>query len=255
MSLFRSIAMAFSMFSRIPMPMLDWEKMNMRSILAALPLVGAVSGLLLWGWILLCGLLRLSPFMTAAGLTLLPLLFTGGVHMDGLADTADALACHGSKEKKREILKDPHIGAFGVMAIAIYLIWQLAVYTELAPHKETYIIFIIPVLSRTASALLSLLMPRAAESGLLHTFRDAANKIPVVIILLLFLAAAAAAMICIDIIGAIFTGAALLAAAGLTVFICKRNFGAISGDLAGYCIQISELFMITALLLCQKAVI
>jgi adenosylcobinamide-GDP ribazoletransferase len=65
MTFLRSIVVAFSMFSRIPMPKVDWKPENMRYALAAFPLVGCVIGLALWGWAWLCGRLafarRCSP--------------------------------------------------------------------------------------------------------------------------------------------------------------------------------------------------
>ena len=50
MNALRSIAMAFAMFSRIPMPRIEWKKENMRYMLCALPLVGAALGLALTIW-------------------------------------------------------------------------------------------------------------------------------------------------------------------------------------------------------------
>ena len=54
MNILRSIVMAFCMFSRIPMPNVEWKNENMRYMLCAFPLVGAVIGLILWLWQLLC---------------------------------------------------------------------------------------------------------------------------------------------------------------------------------------------------------
>ena len=57
-----------------------------------------------------CGL-----FLQAAGFTLLPVVVTGGIHLDGFGDTLDALASHAEPERKREILKDPRAGIFAVI--------------------------------------------------------------------------------------------------------------------------------------------
>ncbi len=96
------------MFSRVPMPKVAWKPENMRFALAALPLVGALIGALLWGWAWLCGVLSIGKILFAAGMTLLPLLVSGGIHLDGFCDTVDALSSHATQERKREILKDPH---------------------------------------------------------------------------------------------------------------------------------------------------
>ena len=72
-SLINSVAMAFSMFSAVPLPMTEWKKENMKFMLCALPLVGVLIAavLLLWHW--LCEVLDMGVFMYAAGLTLIPL--------------------------------------------------------------------------------------------------------------------------------------------------------------------------------------
>ena len=92
MTALETIAVAFAMFSAIPCPQPVWTEKNMRCALCAFPLVGAVCGLLLWGWTALAGWLPLPGVLAAAGQCLLPVLVTGGIHLDGYADTCDALA-------------------------------------------------------------------------------------------------------------------------------------------------------------------
>ena len=72
MRLMRSVVTAFAMFSAIPMPRVKWEPENRRYALAALPLVGAVVGLCVWGWVRLCELLSLGAALFGAGAALLP---------------------------------------------------------------------------------------------------------------------------------------------------------------------------------------
>ena len=90
MNALRLIAMAFAMFSRIPMPRVEWKKENMRYMLCALPLVGAAIGLALTLWVWVCLRLKIGQTLFAAGIALIPLLLSGGIHMDGFCDTADA---------------------------------------------------------------------------------------------------------------------------------------------------------------------
>ena len=92
MTALETIAVAFAMFSALPCPQPVWTEKNMRCALCAFPLVGAVCGLLLWGWTALAGWLPLPGALAAAGQCLLPVLVTGGIHLDGYADTCDALA-------------------------------------------------------------------------------------------------------------------------------------------------------------------
>ena len=89
----RSAAMAFLMFSVIPMPRVEWKKENMRYMLCCLPLVGAVIAGALYVWMLLSRELGFGRVLYAAGLTLLPVLLSGGIHLDGFCDTADRRVC------------------------------------------------------------------------------------------------------------------------------------------------------------------
>ena len=116
MTALQTIAVAFAMFSAVPVPQFDWNAKNMRYALCAFPLVGVVCGAL---WCL-CGVLPLPAVARAAGFCLVPVWVTGGIHLDGYADTCDALSSYGDTAKKLEILKDPHCGAFAVIRLCSY---------------------------------------------------------------------------------------------------------------------------------------
>ena len=92
MTLFETAAVAFAMFSAVPVPQPVWNEKNMRYALCAFPLVGVVCGLAWWGWAALAARLSFPLLLRAAGLCLAPVLVTGGIHLDGYADTCDALA-------------------------------------------------------------------------------------------------------------------------------------------------------------------
>ena len=130
-TLLRSVAAAFSMFSALPVPQVEWNETSMRWMLAAFPLVGLVTGGACWAWQLLCGALALPDILRGAGLCLLPVLVTGGVHLDGYADTCDALASHASPQRRQEILKDPRLGAFAAIRLCCYFLASLALWTAL----------------------------------------------------------------------------------------------------------------------------
>ena len=119
MIVWETVIVAFSMFSALPVPQLEWNERNRRWSLCAFPLVGVVVGLACLGWALLCARLALPAVLRGAGLCLLPVWITGGIHLDGFADTWDALSSHAAPEKKREILKDPHAGAFAVIHLCL----------------------------------------------------------------------------------------------------------------------------------------
>jgi len=254
MRLIRSVVTAFSMFSAIPMPRVRWEPENMRYALAALPLVGIAVGLCVWGWARLCELLSFGAALFGAGAALLPLLLTGGVHMDGFCDTVDALASHAAPEKKREILKDPHIGAFAAIGAGMYLLAYFALCTEFSRDARGLLLLaLIPVMSRAAAGFVCVYVPAGGE-GLLNVFRGAAGH-GSVIALGAWFALAAAGMIWLDLpCGAVMTLVSAVCAA-LVSRMVRRQFGGMSGDLAGYLVQVGELAMLAALVLIRRVAI
>ncbi len=254
MSVLRSVAIAFSMFSRIPMPKVEWEAANMRYALAALPLIGCVIGAVLFGWGLLSERLSFGAPLFAAGMTLLPLLITGGIHTDGFCDTVDALSSHASPERKREILKDSHVGAFAAIATSAYLIAYFALCTELMRDRRSLLLAcIIPVAARAATGFTSI----SAEldgSGLLHAMRDAAQHTAVGIALSVWFVLCAAAAVALAPIAGIGMTAVAVVCAAAVFHMSKRQFGGMSGDISGYLLRVSELSMLAALVFIQKAV-
>lgn len=107
----KAILIAFSTYSKIPMPHFKWDPKALQYSMCAFPLVGAVIGAGEFAiWYLFGFLLQWSEVFTAALLTIFPILITGGIHMDGFLDTVDAKSSYKSKEEKLQILKDPHTG-------------------------------------------------------------------------------------------------------------------------------------------------
>ena len=129
--LLSSCVIAFSTYSRIPMPQVDWNEKNMKHTLAFFPLVGAAVGAAFWGADALCRLLDLGDVLRAALLTAVPAVVTGGIHLDGYCDTVDALASHAPREKKLAILKDSSAGAFAVIWCCVWFLLYFALLTEL----------------------------------------------------------------------------------------------------------------------------
>ncbi|MBR3225992.1 MAG: adenosylcobinamide-GDP ribazoletransferase [Atopobiaceae bacterium] len=253
MTMLRSIAMAFACFSAIPMPQVSWTKENMRYLMAAFPLVGAVVGGALWLWLCACGALGLGPLVRGAGLALLPLAITGGIHMDGFADVVDAQASHAEAEQKRKILKDPHVGAFAVMGVCGYLIAHVAFASEL-DARHGLLIACVPVVSRSLAGLAALCWPASGTSGMLATMRATARLGVAKVALGLQLVLASAGML----VASPCVGGAALAVAGLAFAWARRfsarQFGGLSGDLVGFCVQVLELALVVSVVVAGRIV-
>ena len=145
MSIIKSIIVAFSMYSRIPMPRFNWNSKDMKYHLIFFPWVGAVIGALEYGWQKLSYEFNISYIVFTLIALVIPAIVTGGFHVDGYMDTSDALASWGDKEKRLEILKDSHVGAFAVIRlITLGIILFSAIYSmdELGFTAWTFTFFI-----------------------------------------------------------------------------------------------------------------
>lgn len=250
----KSLLTAFAMYSKLPMPRAEWTRETMSWALCWFPLVGAVIGLLLAGWLRLALLLSLGPALRGAVALLLPVAVSGGIHLDGFCDTADALGSHQSRERKLEILKDSHIGAFALIACCLYLILFFAVWCEIAPSwRSIPVLALIPVLSRCLSGLGAVTIPNARGSGLLAQFTDAMNLRRARLVLGLSALAVLAAMAAWAPAYGLAAGGASLLAFLYYHLMSRRQFGGTTGDLAGFFLQICELAAVLAVALAQAA--
>jgi len=254
MNFIHSIFSAFSMFSALPMPQVPWEREKIRYMLVALPLVGAVIGGAEYLWLLLCRGLALGTALTAVGFTLIPVLITGGIHLDGFMDTVDALKSHADPEKKRAILKDPHAGAFAVIGLCAYLLAYFGLCAQLALSGRTVLLLgLAHVMSRSLSAVSGTLLPVRPGEGTLNLFHQAADK-RVGALALCWVALSALALAAVRPI----VGGAMALGALLTLLLVRRmamkQFGGVSGDIAGFQLQTAEVVMLALLVLTERMV-
>lgn len=250
--LLETVAVAFAMFSAIPMPRIDWKRENMRCALGAFPLVGAVIGLAWWGWALLAERLALPAVLRGAVLCVLPALLTGGIHLDGYADVSDALASHASPARRREILRDAHIGAFAAIRLCVYFAVYFGLCCAVEPTATAlWCAGIGFTLSRALSAAALTVFPLAEGSSLARTFADAADKSLVRGVV------GAEVLLCAAALCGVggYAGCAVVCAAAIVfaryAHTAKTQFGGISGDLAGWFLQKAELWMLLALVAVQ----
>jgi len=248
----KTLVVAFSMYSAIPMPHLEWDAKNMRYAMIAFPFIGVVTGLLVWGWCALCGAAGFGPMLLAAGLTLIPVAVSGAIHLDGFCDTADAIASHAERERKLEIMKDSHTGAFAVIAMCCYFVAYFALCATIVPTPTVILCLgALYVLVRAASGLAVASFPCAKDSGLVHAFADAAAKRGVRVGEIVIIAILAVVLVCF---GGWYGIAVLVAVAlmfGIYHLTARLLFGGITGDVAGWFLQWAELLGVAALVIVQ----
>jgi len=248
----KAVVIAFSSYSQIPMPQLKWDDEAMKVAIAFLPLVGLVMGGIVWAWLWLCSLLELNAVLFAAVTCVLVVLITGGIHMDGFADTADALAAHQDQKRSLEIMKDPHLGAFAMIRFFVYLLLYFALLNQLYELGWASSIVFIFLAARCFGAWSTITMANARKEGFLVAFTQTASKSAVGIVLVVFNLVALVGMVWMSWPGAL---AALVLSLGVTLWyrrLARRRFGGATGDTTGFYIQMIELALLAGVLLGQQ---
>lgn len=246
----KSMIIAISTYSRIPMPRFEWKEKDMRYILCFFPIVGMIIGACEVGIFCLMEKLGFQPVTKAAVLTVLPMIINGGIHMDGFLDTVDAKSSYASKEKKLEILKDPHTGAFAIIFGMVYILAYFAFCNEITAETILFLAMCHPF-SRILSALSLAVFSKAKKDGMAAAFSTAApGKVKWILITELILYAGILLYLSLPY-------GIIILAAGAAAFIYYRlmsykEFGGITGDLAGFFLQICELTILISVVITSK---
>lgn len=235
MNYIRALWMAISTYSILPAPQTVWRQEGMGKVIYFLPLVGIFigGGLALWGT--LAGALGVGTALFAAVAVVWPLFLTGGIHMDGFLDTADALASHQPREKKLAIMKDPHPGAFAILWCVALLLLSFGLYSEL--ERGLGAVSLGFILSRSLCALTALALPKARPGGMLHALTDQTPAPGALAGLSLLALLCMGGMIALEFgpgLGAVLGALAVLV---YYLHMTKQEFGGVTGDTAGFFIE------------------
>ena len=234
----------------LPMPGKDAERVA--NALYYFPLVGALIGglvtLVVW---FLGGVLTWPVGAGVAGV-LMSSWVTRGLHLDGLSDAVDGYYGAATRERRLEIMKDHHVGAFGVVAIVLVLLMKTAALSQLAVYGHWAWIPVPFILARLIQVLLAVTLPYARnEGGTAEAFVKQAGASH-------FIVASACALILCGV---------LVQLGGLVLFVItflighllarwmKRAFGGVTGDLLGFSNELVEcvlLFAIAAVMPCLE---
>ncbi|MBU8975515.1 adenosylcobinamide-GDP ribazoletransferase [Lysobacter sp. MMG2] len=241
------LLVALGFLTRIPVPIkvFDDAQARVRS-LAWYPLVGALIGAVLCA--LAWALPADKPLLCAALLLVAWVALTGALHLDGLADSADAWigGMAGTWDERRartlEIMKDPRSGPAGVTALVLLLLLKFAALASIAPSAWASL-WIAPLLARMAVTAAFIGTPYVRSGGLGTGLAEAPR---VACALALLLGATACAL-------AGWRGAIALACA-VVVFVmwrraCMRRLGGITGDTAGALVELVEASVLVGLAL------
>jgi adenosylcobinamide-GDP ribazoletransferase len=209
------------------------------------PAIGLAIGAALAG--AACLLAAAPPLLAAALIVVLWAALTGCLHLDGAADSCDALLASASRERRLEILRDPRIGAFGAAGLALLLIVKVASLASISRAAAAGALTLAPCLARWA-ALAAARQPLARPDGMAAALRPGAT-LPAVLGSAAVPAAAAA------LIGprAALAAGAGLAAACAVVIAARARIGGVTGDILGLLIEAAEVGVLAAFALAAPA--
>ena len=233
---FHAFAMCQSMFCSIPFPGKIWDEKARDKMLLFLPIVGLEIGAI-WAFLAwLCKVLNLPVLVKGLILSVYPYLVTGFIHLDGYMDVTDAVKSYRSLERRREILKDSHVGAFAVIGIVLLLLAQFAFMASAKENADLRILIFVPAVSRCCSALaVTALKP-------MHTSQYADQKKPkshIVMLMTMTAAFVAAGFLLCGHYGFALVGC--LAGYGVALRKANKSLEGMNGDISGYALSIAEL--------------
>lgn len=233
---FHAFAMCQSMFCAIPFPGNIWDEKARDKMLLFLPLVGLEMGAIWAALAWLCNGLNLPVLVKGLLLAMYPYLVTGFIHLDGYMDVTDAVKSYRSLERRREILKDSHVGAFAVIGTVLLLLAQFAFMASAKENADWRVLIFVPAVSRCCSAL--------AVTGLkpMNTSQYADQRKPkshmgiLVAMLVLFMVAG---FLACGRYGIALMGC--LAGYGIALRKAYKSLEGMNGDISGYALSIAEL--------------
>ncbi|WP_010543806.1 adenosylcobinamide-GDP ribazoletransferase [Sphingomonas elodea] len=231
----RDFVIALQFLTRLPLPTVAADEAAFVRSMRWFPAAGLVVGLvvLVAAWL---GL-QLDPWSGALAALAAWVGVTGALHLDGLADLADASgALHKGRDRLRAVLADPHVGSFGVVAIAMQLLAKLVLLHAVLAGGVWWTLLFLPAAARLGPLVWSWWLPPLHE-GLASRFRSAIRPADLILwsVLLAFAAAIAAP--------ALIAAPLLIAAWGWRV---RRLLGGISGDGHGAGIELVETGLLLA---------
>jgi len=219
----------------------DWSAGDSGRASVWYPLVGLVIGALTWlSW---KAAMLFLPSLVASVITLVVwIALTGGLHLDGLADCCDGLFASATRERRLEIMKDPHVGAFGAIGLILVLLLKAAALASLT-SVSSFSILLAATLARSC-ILPAGLLPLARPSGMGADFASGFRRsfilwgamIPLAIAILLG-------------VRGILSLLAGLGAAVLVLWLAKSRIAGVTGDVFGMIVEIVEVAVLVAFLI------
>ena len=183
----------------------------------------------------------LIPLLLGTILVALLAVLTRGLHLDGFMDTCDALLGGFDPRRRLDILRDPHVGAFGVAGAVCLLLSKAITIGSLPVGSRTWVILVVPCISRWAVLLVMGRFPYVRSEGLGAPFVRAGGAARATIVGLAVTGAAVAALA--GSLGLVLVAAGALVALGVGAW-ATRLLGGVTGDIFGAVVESTEVIML-----------
>jgi len=227
--------------TRIPTPKMEYEQQKLGKAMKFFPIVGIIIGIILYYSFIVLNQFFDSPEVIAILIILIEIVLTGGLHLDGLADTFDGIFSYRSKKRMLEIMKDSRIGSNGALSLIIYFALKGTLLKEvISIDGSPYFLLVMPVIARFNSTLNCGVAKYARPSGMGKSIVEETTLVSVIISLFITIAFS------YYFIG--MTGIyALMVVSFLGIYFAKlmeRKIGGITGDTLGAVVEMSSIIVL-----------
>ena len=242
-----SFLLALQFLTTLPLKIRNFSDKKMAWALVYFPIVGLFLGLMLLGLNTLLSIFGISPAVANIILVIVLIILTGGMHLDGVADTADAFLSGKAKKEMLEIMRDSHIGVMGVLALISIILLKISLLSSVNVAVKPVALMLMCILSRWSVVLAMYLFPYARQEGKARLFIQGMD-------LKIFFLSTIAAVICSFLIWHIQGLIVLLAVALCSYVIGKlvmRKIGGVTGDTLGATIELTEIVILLTVCITQ----
>ncbi len=244
----KSLILIFQFLTRLPIPIaIDADEQTFKDGIYFFTVVGALLGAILLAVNSLLTALQVDPWSRAILLTIVHIFSTGGLHLDGIADTSDALFSNRSKQRMLEILRDSRIGSNGVLALIITLTLKAVGIHFVISHGYAIALLMMPIIGRFCVVLSFYWGETPRSSGMGNLFignakigHILANAV-VPLLVLTFVVTQRLNLLIAVIICVIYVI--------LVIRWSTKKIGGITGDLLGFIIESSEVVFVLSMML------
>ncbi|MCX5714720.1 MAG: adenosylcobinamide-GDP ribazoletransferase [Candidatus Omnitrophica bacterium] len=243
-----SLWIALQFLTIIPIRVKQVDDQKISNSIIFFPVIGLFLGLVLVGAIFLFSWLHLGEMPVSIFLVVLLVALSGGIHLDGLADTTDALLSHKDKDEMLRIMRDSHIGVMGVLSLICILLLKIALIYSMSFSIRMVSILLMCMLSRWAMVLAMYFFPYARQEGKARAFIQGTS---LKILLFATVGTLVLAIVIWQLKGLLLMAAITLITYLIGKFIQKKING-ITGDTIGAINELTEVLVLFIILAIER---